>query len=217
MPGIRDIIINLLHGLKKKQQRLRQKSGKDGGEPSRLPRQTSMASNASAESTLTQQLEDIPSRHSSNRPHILRQGSGDGGGPDLPPRTTSVAENRGSPRRYGLSPQNSTNGPRVNHDTASTDSASSISSNALQNIPVIAPYPEGDTMPTNQGYEQPEPAFPGKMSASVDVGGDNTLTLNTDFASHDEPLTGRQSTNGATPRMPASSVAAGAQFQDAAP
>ena len=30
----------------------------------------------------------------------------------------------------------------------------------MQNIPVIAPYPENDTMPTNQGYEQREQSSP---------------------------------------------------------
>lgn len=52
LPRIRDIIINLLHGLKKKQQRLRQRSNRDGpgggGEASRPPRQASSASSVTS-------------------------------------------------------------------------------------------------------------------------------------------------------------------------
>lgn len=148
LPRIRDIIINLLHGLKKKQQRLRQRNGKEGAE-ARPPRQSSTASNASIESNLTQQLEDVPSRASSHRSFAQRQGSGELGGHDLPPRTTSVP-GRSSPRRQALSPQNSMTQQQLTRDT----SDSTLSSNTMQNIPVIAPYPENDTMPTNQGFEQ---------------------------------------------------------------
>ncbi|KAM0715579.1 hypothetical protein Q7P37_009077 [Cladosporium fusiforme] len=158
LPRIRDIIINLLHGLKKKQQRLRQRNGKEG--EARPPRQSSTASNASLESNLTQQLEDVPSRASSHRSFAQRQGSGELGGPDLPPRTTSVP-GRTSPRRQNLSPQNSMHQAQP---ASRETSDSTLSSNTMQNIPVIAPYPENDTMPTNQGYEQrehtPEPPPP---------------------------------------------------------
>ena len=151
LPRIRDIIINLLHGLKKKQQRLRQRNGKDGAD-ARPPRQSSTASNASLESNLTQQLEDVPSRASSHRSFAQRQGSNEFGGPDLPPRTTST-QGRTSPRRQNLSPPTSMHQQQPpSRDT----SESTLSSNTMQNIPVIAPYPENDTMPTNQGFEQRE-------------------------------------------------------------
>lgn len=162
LPRIRDIIINLLHGLKKKQQRLRQRNGKEGAE-ARPPRQSSTASNASLESNLTQQLEDVPSRASSHRSFAQRQGSGELGGPDLPPRTTSVP-GRTSPRRQNLSPQNSMHQqqqqPPQQQPASRDNSDSTLSSNTMQNIPVIAPYPENDTMPTNQGYEQREQSSP---------------------------------------------------------
>lgn len=155
LPRIRDIIINLLHGLKKKQQRLRQRNGKDGAD-ARPPRQSSTASNASLESNLTQQLEDVPSRASSHRSFAQRQGSNEFGGPDLPPRTTST-QGRTSPRRQNLSPPNSMHQQQLSsRDT----SDSTLSSNTMQNIPVIAPYPENDTMPTNQGFEQREQSSP---------------------------------------------------------
>jgi hypothetical protein len=156
LPRIRDIIIHLLHGLKKKQQRLRQKgtatgSSKDGGPP---PRQGSVASNLSADA-ISQQLDEFPMRTQStqsNRSFAQRQGSGDVAMPDLPPRTTS-APGRSSPRRAAnLSPVNSVH-QAASRDTIASDS-SSISSNAMQNIPVIAPYPEADTIPTNTHYGQ---------------------------------------------------------------
>ncbi|KAK4496343.1 hypothetical protein PRZ48_012323 [Zasmidium cellare] len=167
LPRIRDIIINLLHGLKKKQQRLRQRSGKEGGggESSRPPRQASTASTMSVATNLTEQLEDIPSRHSSSRSFMQRQGSGDLSGPELPPRTTSVVgTGRNSPKRHGLSPQNSVSVHTNRQDVLSADSSSTMSSATMQNLPVIAPYPEGDTMPMNQGFEKdessPEPPKP---------------------------------------------------------
>ncbi|KAK3671844.1 Bud site selection protein 6 [Recurvomyces mirabilis] len=166
LPRIRDIIINLLHGLKKKQQRLRQKNAAGGSTSGdvRPPRQASTASNMSVESSLTQQLEDIPNRQSSSRSFAQRQGSGDMGRPDLPPRTTSTTGGRSSPRRAQLSPQNSMH-EAINRDImASSNSDSSLSSNTMQNIPVIAPYPETDTIPTNSGYEpgeaSPDPPRP---------------------------------------------------------
>lgn len=162
LPRIRDIIINLLHGLKKKQQRLRQKGGggstRENSAGALPPRQASVASNVSLESSLTQQLEDVPSRQTSSRSFAQRQGSGgDVAMPELPPRTTSVQSGTGrsSPRRHGLSPQNSMHAS-ASRDTMASD-ASSLSSNALQNIPVIAPYPEQDTIPTNnQPYSEPQ-------------------------------------------------------------
>ncbi|KAI5360330.1 putative actin interacting protein [Septoria linicola] len=164
LPRIRDIIINLLHGLKKKQQRLRQRGTREGGESSsRPPRQASTASNISSATTSTEQLEDVPSRHSSSRTFAQRQGSGDLTGPDLPPRTTSVAGGQRSPKRNALSPQNSVSQRPNEQDTRSTASGSSLSSDTMQNIPVIAPYPESDTMPTNASVEaesSPEPPKP---------------------------------------------------------
>lgn len=163
LPRIRDIIINLLHGLKKKQQRLRQRNPGAEGSSSRPPRQASTASNISAESSLTQQLEEVPSRHTSSRSFAQRQGSGDLGASDLPPRTTSAPTGRASPRKHTLSPQHSM------HEAPSTatllsDPGSSSSGSAVQKAPVTAPYPEAETMPTNQGHEldqaSPEPPRP---------------------------------------------------------
>ncbi|PIA92603.1 Bud site selection protein 6 [Cercospora beticola] len=164
LPRIRDIIINLLHGLKKKQQRLRQRGTREGGESSsRPPRTGSTASNVSSGTTLTEQLEDIPTRFSSGKTTAPRQGSGELSGPDLPPRTTSVAGGQRSPKRNALSPQNSIRYRPNEQDARSTASGSSMSSDTMQNMPVIAPYPETDTIPTNNAAERepsPEPPRP---------------------------------------------------------
>jgi len=174
LPRIRDIIINLLHGLKKKQQRLRQKgttttaaggSIKDGA----LPRQASVASNLSGETQVSQQGEEYPSRTQSSRSFVQRQGSGDLAMPDLPPRTTSAPGRQSPKRAANLSPANSVH-QSASQETMLSDSGSSISSNAMQNIPVIAPYPENDTIPTNTQSEQmPAPAPPPLPPGSPNV------------------------------------------------
>ncbi|KEQ62782.1 AIP3-domain-containing protein, partial [Aureobasidium melanogenum CBS 110374] len=103
LPRIRDIIINLLHGLKKKQQRLRQRTSSG--------------------------IANEPSGH------------------DLPPRSASIQGGRSSPRKESFTPAAPTQHARdQSRDTTVSDS-SSMSSNAMQNIPVIAPYPQEDTMP----------------------------------------------------------------------
>ncbi|EXJ77364.1 hypothetical protein A1O3_09590 [Capronia epimyces CBS 606.96] len=73
LPRIRDIIINLLHGLKRKQSRLRGRASKDPGAPSqgRPPaasgRQPSVSTTGSNESGLTHMLQDVPSAASGSR------------------------------------------------------------------------------------------------------------------------------------------------------
>lgn len=137
LPEIRDIIIKLLHGLKKKQQRLRQKAGSNG-ESSAPVRQTSTISSASIDSNLTQQLDELPSRTTSNR-STLQDGA------TLPPRTSSVPQRHSPQKIANASPQNS-----IHRSRDITGSDSSLSSNTMQNIPVITPYPETDHMPMAQ-------------------------------------------------------------------
>ncbi|EKG21561.1 Actin interacting protein 3, partial [Macrophomina phaseolina MS6] len=142
LPRIRDIIINLLHGLKKKQQRLRQRSGRE-----------SSGSNGSS-SRHASVGEDEAQR---KRPST-REGSGDLGfdGPELPPRTSS-AHGRSSPSKHDSQAAN----PRVRSTTGSRDglntSDSSMSSTTAQNIPIIAPYPEEESMPSQTNSS---PAYP---------------------------------------------------------
>ena len=72
LPRIRDIIINLLHGLKRKQQRLRAKQGKEG---SQSTTQQSVSS-GSITAGLNQILDDNPSQRQSTRSAERRTGSG---------------------------------------------------------------------------------------------------------------------------------------------
>ncbi|KAJ4330560.1 Bud site selection protein 6 [Didymella glomerata] len=143
LPRIRDIIINLLHGLKKKQQRLRQRTGREGSLNGGSPRQGSTGSTGEPEEPQQQtraSSQRLPSRNDEN-----------GANPDLPPRSSSVA-GRVSPTKYESLPSN----PRANRNTANSQHStdSSMSSNAAQQMPVIAPYPADDAMPA----EPPQPS-----------------------------------------------------------
>ncbi|KAF4551745.1 putative actin interacting protein [Elsinoe fawcettii] len=176
LPRIRDIIINLLHGLKKKQSRLRQKTGQPSTSTSResgsSSRQVSTASNGSADTTMTQTLDEAAQRAShSSRSFAQRHGSGDLNGPELPPRTTSVQSqsSRSSPRRDGFSPSNSMHKSREPSRETNDSSTSSMSSNTMQNLPVVTPYPTEDAMPVqpldpSEESTPPPPAPPPKQA-----------------------------------------------------
>lgn len=148
LPRIRDIIINLLHGLKKKQQRLRQRTGRDGSLNGTSPRQGSVGSAGEVD-------DGQQSRSASTRlPSRGENADFGASGPDLPPRSSSVAGSgtgRASPSKYESLPAN----PRGNRSTAASHQStnSSLSSTTAQQMPVIAPYPAADSMPRT-----PEPA-----------------------------------------------------------
>ncbi|KND92821.1 Bud site selection protein 6 [Tolypocladium ophioglossoides CBS 100239] len=164
LPRIRDIIINLLHGLKRKQQRLRQKQqGRDrDGNP--LPeRTTSVSTVGSGTSGLT---------------NLLEEGLENGYRPDSqrgePPQQ---ANNNSSPsRRF--------NAQRDQSRGSVTSEQSSLSSTTMQNIPVMPPYPAEDTaMPSVSSsgelsidaFPPPPPPPPDKQSsalAALQKGGD---------------------------------------------
>ncbi|KAK4216287.1 actin interacting protein 3-domain-containing protein [Rhypophila decipiens] len=127
LPRIRDIIINLLHGLKRKQQKLRQKQardkdgGGDGGANDGGPngRTTSSSTMGSVSSGLTTMLNDgIENGYNNNRPGSQR-------------------ENRNSPTR--LQQRDQSRG-------SANSEQSSISSTTMQNLPVLPPYPGSEDM-----------------------------------------------------------------------
>ena len=104
LPRIRDIIINLLHGLKKKQQRLRQRQAREGNSPSGLPatRNGSVGSVGSGETGLTDMLNDAQHPGQATQA-ISRSGSRERNMLDdqnLPPRTSSAAGIRDSSLRH---------------------------------------------------------------------------------------------------------------------
>ncbi|KAK3989597.1 actin interacting protein 3-domain-containing protein [Cladorrhinum sp. PSN332] len=173
LPKIRDIIINLLHGLKRKQTRLRQRNRErenghlgesggsgDGASASQPPgRTTSTSTTGSVNSGLTTLLnEGIEEGY---RPQSLRD---DG-------RPSGI---NGSPTRRFQSAREQSRGS-VNSEQ------SSLSSQTMQNIPVLAPYPGDETMPSGPSVGDldnfPPPPPPPKQSqqsalAALQRGGD---------------------------------------------
>ncbi|KAK4186120.1 actin interacting protein 3-domain-containing protein [Podospora australis] len=175
LPKIRDIIINLLHGLKRKQTRLRQRqqrereSGQpgdqgggsgDGPSASNIPnRTTSTSTMGSVSSGLTNMLnEGIEDGY---RPHSQRE---EGRGNNV----------NASPTRRFMSQRDQSRG--------SVESGqSSLSSNTMQSIPVMPPYPGDETIPSNGDLSSldnfPPPPPPPKQSqqsalAALQRGGD---------------------------------------------
>jgi hypothetical protein len=182
LPKIRDIIINLLHGLKRKQTRLRQKQQRerDGGGPS------GTGSGGGPSGT----------------------GSGDGAtGPPVPERTTSTSTmgsatsglttllNEGLDGGYrpdSLRDEQRNAAPSPTKRFLQRDQSrgsmnseqSSLSSNTMQNIPVLPPYPGDEMMPSGPSASDldslndfPPPPPPPKASqqsalAALQRGGD---------------------------------------------
>lgn len=173
LPRIRDIIINLLHGLKRKQQRLRSRQAKETGSGSGASfaaRQGSLESNGSAETGLTQLLEDTPShRQSGASTDHRRYGSGGsatvGADNGAVPRGSSMQNGVSTPTRQDSGGNRLPNdGRNVNRDAQrsipTSNSGSSMSSNTMQNIPVLAPYPETDSTSSQRERPPPEAGVP---------------------------------------------------------
>ena len=150
LPRIRDIIINLLHGLKRKQTRLRARQAKENAFSGSNPqiRQPSISSTGSNESSLTQMLEDVPSTmHNPSTPsraHDRRNGSGNvhnTGDHGVPPRSSSVQEGFTSPTREerGFNIGSSLSQNIVEQTIPSMSSGSSLSSGTMQDLPVLSP------------------------------------------------------------------------------
>lgn len=161
LPRIRDIIINLLHGLKKKQQKLRQKSSRDkeNGDPS-LGRVTSTGTNGSNPGSMSNMIaEGLASN--GFRPASRT-------GPEDANRTS------GSPRRY--------QSQREESQASLATEKSSISSDTMQSMAVVSPAPfssEESQAPTRPGELDnfPPPPPPPKSStqsalAALQRGGD---------------------------------------------
>ena len=163
LPQIRDIIIGLLHGLKKKQQRLRSKNGKDGGPSGAGSTLGSTGSANSLNTGLTQMLEDVPTRRSGGQGSERRAGSGSTlSGSTMGGETTNGDDQSVPPRFSSIQParQNSGGGPA---DTLSrysnresqrrmpaSVSDSSFSSTASQSTSVLSPNSDGETLPHHQ-------------------------------------------------------------------
>ena len=113
LPRIRDIIITLLHGLKRKQMRLRAKQVKESPPNGSAPPPS--ASSTTLNSGLSQMLDDVPSRTSNGR----RSGSGSSRQiGDMMLGDSLRGEGEGVPPRYSSFPptrHDSGGGPGENH------------------------------------------------------------------------------------------------------
>ena len=158
LPRIRDIIINLLHGLKRKQQRLRQKTGREGSAPNATERRhgsfASTISSVGEASDSSQLYKDLSASRSA--PGEL---SAD---PPTPARipSPSAAVPPVSQRRDGITsssqPRRTDSGGRSRNELEQSTSNSSMTSNAMQDIPVIEPpYPQESTIPGPTDSQRP--------------------------------------------------------------
>ncbi|KAH7311659.1 actin interacting protein 3-domain-containing protein [Stachybotrys elegans] len=163
LPRIRDIIINLLQGLKRKQQKLRQKQTRDReGNPAPPERTTSISTVGSGNSGLT---------------NLIDEGLENGYQPDMQ-RGDSLQQSVTS------SPTRRVNTQRDQSRSSALSEQSSLSSNTMQNIPVMPPYPSDDTIPTAspatievnpESFPPPPPPPPDNQSsalAALQKGGD---------------------------------------------
>ncbi|KAH8735253.1 actin interacting protein 3-domain-containing protein [Ilyonectria robusta] len=140
LPRIRDIIINLLHGLKRKQQRLRQKQARDRDGNAAPDRTASVSTVGSGNSGLTNMLEEGLENGFQPEPQ-----------PVEPAPQPSPGINQSPSRRF----QRDRSRASVNSEQ------SSLSSNTMQSMPVVPPYPEADTtMPSAPSAELNIDSFP---------------------------------------------------------
>ncbi|KAH7160650.1 actin interacting protein 3-domain-containing protein [Dactylonectria macrodidyma] len=143
LPRIRDIIINLLHGLKRKQQRLRQKQTRDRDGNAAPDRTTSVSTVGSGNSGLTNMLEEG-----------LENGF-------QPPPEPQPAEPAAPSPGIVQSPSRRFNAQRDRSRTSVNSEQSTLSSNTMQSMPVVPPYPESDsTIPTVSSGELNIDSFP---------------------------------------------------------
>ncbi|KAH8590326.1 actin interacting protein 3-domain-containing protein [Bisporella sp. PMI_857] len=168
LPQIRDIIIKLLHGLKRKQQKLRQKQAREGQSSNGDVAQPRNSSISSASSTST------------GLSTLLDQGMNNNFRGDSDRDSTIVSINDGPPRVSSASSSRRTEAPRARSRESTTSDHSTISSNTMQNMPVLPPYP-GDELPLPQGAAElsvdnfPPPPPPPKQQnalAALQRGGD---------------------------------------------
>ena len=185
LPRIRDIIINLLHGLKRKQSRLRTRQAKEGTPlPGQSARQASLGSIGSNDAGLTSMLDEMPPQKQLSKQGERRAGSGGVGSLDeqaVPARTSSMqtASMTGvkddmqnaievSPTRSSLREKRQPQHPSL--------SGSSLSSDAMQNLPVLTPDEYKLPIQRTSGlHEPPPPPPPPKQSdalAALQRGGD---------------------------------------------
>ncbi|ESZ92629.1 hypothetical protein SBOR_6983 [Sclerotinia borealis F-4128] len=180
LPRIRDIIITLLHGLKRKQQKLRQKQGRDSATQNgeAIPRNGSFSSIASNSTGLTTLLNQGLENNFQGDPGAPNdRGSKTQANTDsiLPPRMSSAS---GSSNRRAAPP------PRDASRGSISSDQSTLSSTTMQSIPVVPPYPgdevtlsmprpiDGDHLTVDNFPPPPPPPKTNAALAALQRGGD---------------------------------------------
>lgn len=137
LPRIRDIIITLLHGLKRKQQRLRAKQGKDNAPERSL---ASAGSSGTLNTGLTEMLEDAqPSRRTGAKGSDRRVPSGSTISDDS--QNGDFAEDRGVPPRFSSAQptRHNSGGPSIEGSDRNT----------VREVPRSSAMPPPQTSTTN--------------------------------------------------------------------
>ncbi|CCX10459.1 actin interacting protein 3-domain-containing protein [Pyronema domesticum] len=126
LPRIREIIINLLHGLKRKQQKLRQKQSREG------------------ESSRSTASMPPPSRNDS----VGGSSNGGDGADGAPPRTSSLPVGNG-PRRESSPQPTMRPGGAVRNSAGSLKRSSHVHNSSISSIPIpeAPPYPTPENPP----------------------------------------------------------------------
>lgn len=190
LPRIRDIIITLLHGLKRKQQKLRAKQGRENPADRSL---SSAGSSGSLNAGLTQMLEDVPApRRSGTKGTEKRVGSGSTFSEDSQTGDLYTGDENGSSSRFipdaqptrqnsGGLPREASNrngGPENSKSQAVASNQFSYSTLALQETlaPPSHPTPSRNEQPHRESalYAAPPPPPPKQQDAlaALQRGGD---------------------------------------------
>lgn len=141
LPKIRDIIINLLHGLKRKQTRLRQRQQRERESMPAADQSGSGGAAAAANPPLPARTTSSSTMGSVNSglTTLLNEGLDEGYRPGSQ-RDDGPSNSTASPTRRFL--QRDQSRGSVNSEQ------SSLSSSTMQNIPVLPPYPGDETIPS---------------------------------------------------------------------
>ncbi|KMQ45841.1 hypothetical protein HL42_3488 [Trichophyton rubrum] len=163
LPKIRDIIINLLHGLKRKQAKLRSRQAKEG--KALPPRQGSSGSFELGDGTPQQQSLEHSSSTATQSPQKRSMGSHRQVGGPYDEDQVSVSSRTKSPspwpgdRPTGASFSEREAGRQEAQRSlvqSSATTSSSLSSFTMQNMPVVPPHGDPETQQQQQQPKRPE-------------------------------------------------------------
>ncbi|KAI2090911.1 Bud site selection protein 6 [Ophidiomyces ophidiicola] len=144
LPRIRDIIINLLHGLKRKQAKLRSRQARNVP-----PRQGSQGSAASGETAIPPPAEEVPVPSPQKRLQDARQAA-----PFTEDQSSSLARNASSnlsaSRQAGSFSEREAMKRDAQRSMGPSMSSSSLTSSTMQSMPVLQPYEKDSSTTRSQ-------------------------------------------------------------------